>query len=535
MTTATSTPAVTMAAETVVTLQQHIRRLEQENAELSLKLSWYEEKFRLSQQKKFGASSERTDADGEQLQLRLFDEAEIVADPAVEEPTVETITIHRKKKQGDREKRLKELPVETITYELPEAEQACPQCGNDLHAMSTEIRRELQIIPAQVKVVEHVRHLYACRHCEKEALQVPIVKAPMPMAVYPGSLASASGLAYVLNKKYVEGMPLYRLEQQFDRQGIPLSRQTLANWVIYGASQWLRPLYERMHEILLQQDVLFADETTLQVLRESGRAAQTTSYLWLYRTGREGPAIVLYDYQQTRAAEHPKAFLAGFKGYLHVDGYAGYNGVPDVTLVGCFAHARRRYDEALKALPAEKRKAPTTSKTGLDFCNRLYAIERDLKETTPDVRYEGRQTRSRPVLEEFLVWLLEQKDQVLPKSTVGEAITYSLNQWSKLEAYLQDGRLEIDNNRSERSIKPFVIGRKNWLFANTPRGAKASATVYSIVETAKENGVNPLAYLQYVFEQLPNVNLEDPLVIDRYLPWSESLPKELIHPPRREK
>ncbi len=517
----------------MATLQQQIRRLEQEKAELALKLAWYEEKFRLSQQKRFGASSERTNAEGEQL--RLFDEPELVADPAVEEPTMETITIQRKKKQGDRDKKLKELPVEIVTHELPEGEQSCPQCGNHLHTMSTDIRRELKIIPAQVSVVEHHRHLYACRHCEKNEIKTPILKASMPKSVYPGSLASPSSMAYLIDKKYVEGMPLYRLEQQFDRQGIPLSRQTMANWLIFAANQWLRPLYDRMHEILRQQEVLFADETTLQVLNESGRAAQTTSYMWLYRTGRDGPAIVLYDYQQTRAAEHPKKFLAGFKGYLHVDGYAGYNGVPDVTLVGCFAHARRRFGEAVKSLPVEKRKTATVAKEGLDYCNRLYAIERELKDTTPEARYEGRQARSRPVLEQFQRWLLTQRDQALPKSALGEAIAYSLNQWHKLEVYLQDGRLEIDNNRSERSQKSFVLGRKAWLFANTPKGATASATIYSLVETAKENGLNPLAYFRYVFEQLPNVDMGDPAVIDGYLPWSETLPDDIKHSPKKGK
>ena len=531
--TETNTTNGTTTDATVAMLHQQIRRLEQENAELSMKLAWYEEKFRLNQQKRFGASSERTNTDEEQL--RLFDEPELVADPTVEEPTVETITIHRKKKQGEREKRLKELPTETITYELPEEEQECPQCGNHLHTMSTEIRRELKIVPAQVSVVEHHRHIYACRHCEKEALHTPIRKAPMPEAVYPGSLASPSSLAYLIDKKYVEGMPLYRLEQQFDRQGIPLTRQTMANWLIFAANRWLRPLYDRMHELLRQRDLLHADETTLQVLHEPGRAPQTTSYLWLYRTGREEPAIVLYDYQRTRATEHPWQFLTGFKGYLHVDGYAGYNGVPDVTLVGCWAHARRKYDEAVKALPAEKRKAPTVAKEGLDYCNRLYAIERKLKDATPEERYEARQTHSRPILEEFLAWLLAQKDQVLPKSSLGEAITYSLNQWNKLTAYVQDGRLEIDNNRSERSIKPFVMGRKAWLFANTPKGAQSSATIYSIVETAKENGLNPFAYCEYVLEQLPRVDMTDPEVLDAYLPWSKTLPDQLKHPSKRMK
>ncbi|NRF96336.1 IS66 family transposase, partial [Paenibacillus frigoriresistens] len=318
--------------------------------------------------------------------------------------------------------------------------------------------------------------------------------------VYPGSLASSSIMAYIMSQKYVESMPLYRQEQQFARFGVLLSRQTLANWMIYGADKWLSLLQRRMHEHLLDQDILHADETTLQVLQEPGRAAETKSYLWLYRTGRQGPPIVVYDYQKTRAGEHPRDFLSGFSGYLHVDGYAGYNKVADVTLIGCWAHARRKFDESLKALPNSKPKVSVAAQEGLDFCNRLFAIERDLKNSTRDERYAARLERSRPVLDAFSAWLHKHKPRILPKSAFGQAITYCLNQWEKLEAFMKDGRLEIDNNRSERSIKPFVIGRKNWMFSNTPRGAKASATIYSIIETAKENSLNPLLYLTYLFE-----------------------------------
>lgn len=285
------------------------------------------------------------------------------------------------------------------------------------------------------------------------------------------------------------------------------------------------PLYERLHTKLLEKDILHADETTLQVLHEPGRAAETKSYLWLYRTGQADLPIVLYDYQQTRGGEHPKEFLAGFRGYLHVDGCAGYHSVADVTLVGCWAHARRKFSEALEALPAEMRSKPVAAKKGLEFCNQLYRVERDLKKATPKERHEARRKSSQPVLDVFLTWLKEQAAQALPKSTLGEAVNYCLNQWEKLTAYLKDGRLAIDNNLSERAINPFVIGRKNWLFANTPRGARTSAVIYSIVETAKENGLNPFAYLQYLFETLPNIDVKDPNAIDELLPYSASLPR----------
>jgi transposase len=490
-------------------------------AELSAKLKWYEEQFRLAQQKRFGASSEKTHSD----QLDLFNEAEAEADPAKEEPLLETVTYKRKKQRGGREAKLDGLRVETVEYRLPAEEQVCACCDGALHEMSTEIRRELKVIPAEVKVVEHVRYVYGCRHCEREAIATPIVTAPGPKPVQAGSLASPSMVAFIMSQKYVESMPLYRQEQQLARFGVELSRQTLANWMLHGANAWLSILYDRMKAHLLEQDIAYADETSFQVLREPGRAAEDKSYLWMYRTGPSSWPIVLYDYQPTRASEHPQRFLASFSGYLHVDGYASYNKVSGVTLVGCWAHARRKFTDALKALPASASSTGTAAQAGLDFCNRLYAIEREAKALSPEERYTVRMERSRPILDAFSVWLEQQKSRVLPQSLTGTAVTYCLNQWDKLEGYLRDGRLEIDNNRSERSIKPFVIGRKNWMFANTPRGARASAIIYSLVETAKENSLNPFHYLTYLFEKLPQLpDLEDAEALDRMLPWSKTLP-----------
>ena len=262
----------------------------------------------------------------------------------------------------------------------------------------------------------------------------------------------------------------------------------------------------------------------MQVLNEEGRAAQSTSYMWLYRSGRDGPPIVLFEYQPTRAAEHPRRFLQGFSGYLHVDGYVGYEGLPGITLAGCWSHARRKFVEAVNVLPAPTRKAGgTPAHAGLAFCDALFKIERDLHDATAEERFAGRLVRSRAVLDKLRVWLDEMEAKVLPKSLLGTAVTYCRNQWSKLNTFLLDGRLEIDNNRSERAIKPFVIGRKNWLFANTTRGANSSAVIYSLVETAKENGLNPFPYLTYLFEQLPNINLKDPEALDLLLPWAEPI------------
>jgi len=237
------------------------------------------------------------------------------------------------------------------------------------------------------------------------------------------------------------------------------------------------------------KDILHSDETTVQVLHEPRQASTFKSYMWRYHTGGEDSPIVLYDYQKTRAGEHTKQFLKGFKGYLHVDRYAGYHKVSSVTLVGCFVHALRKFDETLKVLPESKRHSNVTACEGLNCCNKLFAIDRDLKECTPEERYEKRLECRQPVLETFSAWLNTQKSKVIPKSLLGKAITYCLNQREKLVAFLEDGRLEIDNNRSERSIKPFIIGRKNLIFSNTPKGAKASLIINSIMETAKENNL----------------------------------------------
>ena len=501
-------------------LKEEKAKLESKYTELELKLKWYEAQYRLHQNKLFGSSSEKTSPD----QLSIFNEAESESKPEAPEPTVEEITYNRKKKQGHREEMIKDLPVEIIEYHLPEEEQEC-DCGAELHIMSKEIRKELKVLPAQVSVVEHVQYVYSCRNCEKNDIKTNVKTAKMPKPPIPKSIASSSAIAYVMSEKFVKSIPLYRQEQEWQRLGVEISRQTMANWMIQSSDRWLKIIYNRMKEHLLQKRILHADETTLQVLKEPGRNADTNSYMWLYRTGRDGPPIILYDYQTTRAGKHPARFLKDFKGYLHTDGYDGYNFLPEVTLVGCWAHARRYFIEALKAMPPKKDNVLTATEEGLAFCNKLFEIERKLHDVTSLERYEGRLVKSVPLINEFKDWLQSQSKRAAPKTPLGKAVKYCQNQWRKLTAFLLDGRLEIDNNRSERSIKPFVIGRKNWLFSNTPKGAASSATIYSIVETAKENSLNPFEYLKYLFDILPNIDITDIKVLDEFMPWSSSLPK----------
>ena len=369
-----------------------------------------------------------------------------------------------------------------------------------------------------MKIREHVRKVYACRNCEKDECGVPIVKSPANEPVIKGSFASPEAIAHIMTQKFVMGTPLYRQEQELQRNGIKLSRQTMSNWLIRATEDWLEPIYGMLRELLRGREVLHADETTLQVLREPGKTAQSKSYMWLYRTGGDAEhPIVLYEYQPDRKSKRPAAFLKDFKGYLHTDGYEAYHSLgSEITIVGCWAHVRRKFDEALKAL-AESDREGSSALRGKRYCDRLFLLEREFAEFTPQERYEKRLELSKPVLDEFFAWAASLK--VVPKSGIGIAVHYALSQRKYLDRYLLDGRLEISNNRAERSIKPFVIDRKNFLFANTPRGAKASAVMFSLIETAKENGLNPFTYLVYVFENAPNRNLRnDPNALEQFLP-----------------
>ena len=495
--------------------------------QLEGKMKWLMERLHLSQARQYGKSSEKT-IPSQQMTLNLFNEAEYRMDkePEPQPDEKETITYERKKKKPGRKELPPDLPIVTVEHRLPEEELGCDRCDGTKHEMSTIERYELEFRPARARIIKHVYYVYGCRKCEKEGTEVPIVVAPGPKALIPKSFASPSSLAYVMTMKYVDGLPLYRQEKHLERMGVTLGRSVLSNWMLKGAD-YLDCIYGVMKQVLLEREVLAADETTVQVLKEPDRPAETKSYMWLYRTGGDSdPPIVLFEYQQTRSSDHPVEFLKNFHGYLQVDGYSGYEAVPGVILVGCFSHARRKFDEAIKALPPDLRKKPSKAKEGLDTINALFLIERKLKGCSPQERKEQRNLLSRPVMDSFRLWLDSLVNEVPPKSTLGAAITYCRNQWPKLMRFLEDGRLELDNNRAERSIKPFVMGRKAWLFANTPRGARASAIIYSIVETVKENKLNPFEYLVHVFEQMPNVDLKNPEVLQKLLPWNVVLPEK---------
>jgi len=485
--------------KTAENLQQKYDESQREIAELKQQVAFLMEQLKLSKHRQFGSSSEQTDG-----QLCLFNETEQVADKTVPEPEISEVKAHyRKRTRLTTDKLPEDLPVEVIEHELPASERSCPDCGCTLHKMGEDCREELKIVPARAVIVRHVRHVYACRDCEKNAEQVPIVKANMPMPVIKGGFAAPETVAHIAVQKFVMGSPLYRQEQEWAQNGIPISRQTMSNWLIKASQDWLEPIYAEMKRQLCAGTVAHADETTLQVLREDGKPAQSKSYMWLYRTSGDAERqIVLYDYQPDRRAKRPAEFLKDFKGYLHTDGYDGYHKLPEeITVVGCWAHLRRKFDETLKTIP-EKDRENSNAMVGIRFCNELFHLEKQFAELSPKERQKERERLSKPLMCDFFAWA----DSLcaLPKSLLGKAVYYSQSQRKYLENYLLDGRLEISNNRAERSIKPFVIGRKNWLFSNTPNGARASAIYYSLIVSAKENGLNPFEYLTKVFTQAPN-------------------------------
>ena len=422
---------------------------------------------------------------------------------------LEQLKLSKKKLFGRSSEQAEQLVMERI----------CSACGSEMVEIGKEVRRSLMMKPAEFWVREDVYYTYACKNCEQETGEANIVKAAKEPALLPGSFASAEAVAHIMTQKFVMYSPLYRLQQEFERQGLKLSRQTMANWLLNTSEKWLRPVYDTLCEQLRKESVLHADETTLQVLKEPGRSSASKSYMWLYRTsGCAEQAIVLYEYQSTRKAEHAENFLKGFSGWLHTDGYQGYHKLPEnIRVVGCWAHARRKFDEALQTLPKEKQK-DSPAAIGECYCSRLFKLEEAFAELTPEERYEKRLEQEKPVLDALLSWANEMQVKTAPKSAMGRAIHYLLEQWPYLTRYLEDGRLELSNNRAERSIKPFVMGRKNWLFANTPGGAQASSVIYSLIETAKENGLDPYRYLLWLLQNAPGLSETDEAWAEKLLP-----------------
>jgi transposase len=448
------------------------------------------EQFRLAQQRQFARSSESN-----VLQMELqFDEAEAVAIEAlpVEDNTL-TITYTRNKPK--RTKLPAHLPRETIEYDIDACEKTCA-CGSLKHRIGEEITEQLDVIPAQVKVIAHVRPKWACNQCD-----AGVSIAPMPALFLPKSIAAPGLVAQTIISKYQDHLPLYRQEKIWERMGVTIPRNTACGWVI-AAAEVCMPMRDAIISTLRASTYLQADETPVQVMAEPNRKNTSTSYMWVYQDARPDKKVILFDYRETRQALWPQEILTGFKGYLQTDGYNGYNWVdtnPDIIHLGCMAHARRPFAELVKL-------AKTTGKShqAVAYFQKLYAIEKLARDAkyTPAQRHDLRLEKAAPILHEIKEWLELSLRHAVPKSKLGNALVYMDQRWQELSNYLLDGLLEIDNNGAENQIRPFALGRKNWLFSASPNGAHASALFYSLIATAVANQWDPFEYLMHLFNSI---------------------------------
>jgi len=480
--------------EAVAHEEQLLARNEQlsnQNQHYKAQVLTLQEQLNLALARRYAASSEKISPD----QYRLFDEAETNTEAKPEDDEV-IVPAHTRKK-GGRRKLPETLPRVEVIHELSAEERICPHDGAVLNEIGEKTSEQLDIVPAKIQVIRHIRKQYACKcgQCIKTAA--------LPKQPIPKSMASPGLLAHITVSKYQDALPLYRQETILRRIGVDIPRATLANWMIRSGIL-IQPLINLMRDQLLEYDIIQMDETPVQVLKEPDKRAQSKSYIWLQRGGPPARPVVLYDYDPGRSAQVPKRLLEGFKGYLQTDGYDGYNAVVaanGLIHVGCMAHARRRFSDAVKAQGRNKKRGK--AHRGLALIRKLYRLERQARKLTAQERYARRQKHALPIMNEIRTWLDDVLPQIAPSSATGKALSYLHNEWDHLIRYLDDGRLEIDNNGAENAIRPFVMGRKNWLFSASVKGVKASANLYSLIETAKANGQEPYAYLRRVFTELP--------------------------------
>ncbi len=492
-------------------IQEKVAKLENDNKIWELKYQALEEKYRLLVYKRFCKSSESLDKD----QLQLFNE---IIDEQEDDEAEQIVSSHKRKKKG-RKPLDENLPRKETIIDIPKNEKDCA-CGHGLVRIGEEISEKLHIKPPEIWVERIIRPEYACRNCEGSGDEErPAVRiAPMPPSIIPKSIVTPGLLACILVNKYVDHLPFYRQEKRFERIGASISRQNMSRWQ-QKAFLVLDPLILLMKQHIKTGSVLQMDETTAQVLGEPGREDTQKSYIWLARGGPPEQKAVIYEYRETRAAKHINDFLDGFEGYLQTDGYGGYDAAvknyPDVKLVGCFAHARRKFFEASKAS-----KKAGSAQEGMKYIQKLYLQERVLrnKDLTDEDFLVQRRELVEPILEKFKNWLDKKVLQVPPSTGVGPAIGFSIRQWGKLTAYLESPQLTPDNNASENAIRPFVLGRKNWLFSGSPGGAISSCGFYSLIETAKQHDVEPYKYLTYLFEKAPYAESKSDW--EKLLPWN---------------
>lgn len=509
--------------ETIKELRTMIDELRSLKANLEETLEEFRRQF-------FGVKSEKT--------------SPVVEDTQADAEKKESIQVksyaRERKSKATRDELYGNLPVKEIICPVPDSERFCDWCNAEMIPMKpTFVREEIRITPAVVERIRYMQEVLICPECKKDQ-DGSFKKGTVPGALIPHSPASASAVAFVMFSKCFMGLPYYRQESAFDQLGAKIPRETLANWCIIAAEKYLLPIYERMHMELIIREVIHADETTCQVLREKGKTAQSTSYMWIYASGTDGlPKIVMYEYQSGRGGIHPQEFLKGFHGLLQCDGYQGYNKVIDVLLCCCMAHCRRKFFEAL---PAEKKKTmklldinsevaikePEIPESDLDkyipaeigvaYCNKLFYLEREFKDLPPQERKAKRLELEVTIWDNFWKWV--DSLNTTKGSKLSKAVNYAQNHRDSLCNYLQDGRCELSNNAAERMAKSYAIGRKASLFHASVAGANASAILYSLVETAKANNLNVFQYIYTLLLYMPGYK-NGPDGIEQLLPWSD--------------
>lgn len=514
----------------VSSLKKIIVEQQREDQKLQEQVSYLEEMVRLLKNELFGRKSEvRREPDASQLQL--FTQPEVPAPEPVEDVVIEE---HTRKKRG-RKPLPADLPRVDVIHDIPEADKHCG-CGAEMTRIGEEVSEKLDYIPAKIQVIRHIRPRYACTTCEGVEDPGPTVKiAPPAVQLIPKSIATEGLLAHVVVSKFADGLPLYRQQKIFSRYGVDLSRTTLGGWVVQASERCL-PLLELLKSDIRGGPLINIDESTLQVLNEPGRSNTSKSYMWVFCGGVPERKAVVYQYHPTRSGQVPVDFLGDYQGYVQSDAFAGYDQVArrkGIVHAGCFVHARRKFVEVTKArkkVRGGKHASRGLADEALDFIANLYAIEKRAKaqELSYEEIYQLRQLEARPVLDQFKLWLDANQPLTPPKGLLGKAIQYTLNHWDKLIVYIEDGRLTPDNNIAENAIRPFVVGRKNWLFAGAPQGADASAIFFSLIETAKANGHEPYAYLHHIFKKLPVATTDADY--DALLPWNID-PEDLVISP----
>ena len=496
--------------EKIVLKKAQLELEKQKLAERDAQIAILHEQIKQLLKKRYGSSSEKVSAN----QLGLFNEAE---EAIVEEDAVEPETTTVKSHTRTRKPRVSipdNLPQEEIIHDIAESEKVCPHDGTALKNIGSEDHEQLDIIPAKIKVIRHKRLKYACPCCDGY-----IVTADKPRQPIEKSIASPGLLAYIATGKYADALPLYRQSEMFKRIGIELDRTNLANWMV-RCGELAQPLINLLIEHLHQQPCLHLDETTLQVLEEPGKTAQSKSYMWIMTNTGDQPVCV-FHYADSRAQSVPLQLLSQENSAIMVDGYEWYQKACNeyqITRLGCWAHARRKFMDAKDLQPKDK-----TGKAdqALAYIQKLYAIEKKIKDEPPDKRYHIRQNETKPILEKLKSWMEKSLQTVPPKTAIGVALGYLNKQWDRLMGYIDNGDYPIDNNAAERAIRPFAVGRKNWLFSKSQAGAKASANLYSLIETAKVNNLNVYEYLRLVFKELPNAQSVEH--IEALLPWNTVL------------